>query len=363
MSQSVTAVSGSPVAPAGGRARIRRPTPLFLLLASMGVQGIVRAADTGSLPEHLADTGLYVSGSTSQLQPGVLQFSPQYPLWSDGASKHRWIKLPPGTSIDAAQPDAWDFPRGTKLWKEFSHGGRVETRYIERGADGVWRYASYVWNAGGTDAVLAPAAGIRDLPVPGMRYSIPAQDDCRACHEGAPVPVLGFSALQLSPDRDPRAPHADVADNTKPHTDLRTLTERGLLTNLPPGLLVNPPRIAAKNDPERAALGYLHGNCGHCHNDDGPLAVLEMSMAQRVSARTPANAVIRSLAGVSSEFRMRGGAARVAPGHPESSVVALRMHSRESREQMPPLGTSEVDVEALSLIGQWIESLSVQPSE
>jgi hypothetical protein len=335
------------------------PTPLFLLLASMGVQGIVRAADAGSLPEHLADTGLYVHGSTSRLQADVLQFSPQYPLWSDGATKHRWIKLPPGTSVDAAQPDAWDFPRGTKLWKEFGQGGRVETRYIERGIDGIWRYASYVWNAEGTDAVLAPAAGIRDLPVRGKPYSIPAQDDCRACHEGAPVPVLGFSALQLSPDRDGEAPHAD-ADTGKPLEDLRTLAARGLLTRLPPEWLANPPRIRAKNPTERAALGYLHGNCGHCHNDDGPLAVLEMSMAQRVGAKTPADSVIRSLAGITSQFRMKGGAARVSPGHPEASVVALRMRSRDPREQMPPLGTSEVDVEAMSLIGQWIESLSVQ---
>jgi len=335
------------------------PTPLFLLLASMGVQGIVRAADVGSLPEHLADTGLYESGSTSRLQADVLQFSPQYPLWSDGATKHRWIKLPPGTSIDAAQPDAWDFPRGTKLWKEFSLGDRVETRYIERGLDGIWRYASYVWNAEGTDAVLAPAGGIRDLPVPGKRYAIPAQDDCRACHEGAPVPVLGFSALQLSPDRDRQAPHAD-ADAAKPLENLRTLAARGLLTRLPPELLANPPRIPAKNSTERAALGYLHGNCGHCHNDDGPLAVLEMSMAQRVGAKTPADSVIRSLAGITSQFRIPGGASRVAPGHPEASVVALRMRSREPREQMPPLGTSEVDIEAMSLIGKWIEGLSLQ---
>jgi len=336
------------------------PTPLWLLLASMGVQGIVRAADAGTLPEHLGETGLYVSGSTSELQADVLSFSPQYPLWSDGATKHRWIKLPPGASIDAAKPDAWDFPRGTKLWKEFSQGGRVETRYIERGMDGVWRYASYVWNADGTDAVLAPAAGIRDLPVRGTRYTIPAQDDCRACHEGAPVPVLGFSALQLSPERDPRAPHADAADSTKSPVNLQSLTARGLLANLPRDLLANPPRIAAKNATERAALGYLHGNCGHCHNEDGPLAVLEMSMAQRVGTKTSTDAVMRSLAEVSSGFRIPGGTARVAPGHPEASVVALRMHSREPREQMPPLGTSEVDVEAMSLIGRWIESLSVQ---
>jgi len=37
-------------------------------------------------------------------------------------------------------------------------------------------------------------------------------DDCRACHEGRTTPVLGFSALQLSPDRDPNAPHAQFHD-------------------------------------------------------------------------------------------------------------------------------------------------------
>jgi len=318
-----------------------------VLHALLFLSGVARAADAPALPEHLRDTGLYADASTSRLHPGVLPFSPQYPLWSDGATKRRWILLPAGTSVDATTPDAWEFPRGTKLWKEFSHGGRVETRFIERVMDGTWRYASYVWSADGEDAVLAPAAGIRDLPVPsapGVRYTIPAQDDCRACHEGAPVPVLGFSALQLSPD-------------------LRSLAASGLLVHLPMDLMANPPRIAAANATERAALGYLHGNCGHCHNDEGPLAVLEMSMAQRVGAKAPADAVLRSLAGVSSQFRMAGGTARVAPGQPDASVVALRMRSREPLQQMPPLGTKVVDVEAMSMIGRWIESLPVQQSQ
>jgi hypothetical protein len=71
----------------------------------------------GPLPERLSETGLFVEGSAIQVRPGVLQFSPQYPLWSDGATKQRWIKLPPGTFIDATRADAWTFPRGTRLWK------------------------------------------------------------------------------------------------------------------------------------------------------------------------------------------------------------------------------------------------------
>ena len=335
---------------------------LLLVLACTGLPRGARAEAPLPPPEHLTDTGLYVAGSTSIVQADVLPFAPQYPLWSDGAVKRRWIQLPPGSSIDATQPDAWDFPVGTKLWKEFSQGRRVETRYIERRPDGQWIFASYVWNADGSDATLAPDAGVRELAVaaaPGARYSIPSEADCRACHEGAPAPVLGFSALQLSPDRDPLAPHADAAGA---QLDLRMLTARGLLRNFPAKLLARPPRIAAADATERAALGYLHGNCGHCHNDAGPLAVLEMTLAQRVTQAAPQNDVMRSLVGVPSQFRAAGVPAaveRVAPGRAGASVLALRMNSRDPLEQMPPLGTTEADPEAFALVARWIESLSI----
>ena len=52
-----------------------------------------------TLPEHQSGTGLYATGSTTQLQSDVLSFTPQYPLWSDGADKGRWIRLPAGGVI------------------------------------------------------------------------------------------------------------------------------------------------------------------------------------------------------------------------------------------------------------------------
>ncbi len=216
---------------------------LCLALWVLGQPLRARAEDARGLPARLSDTGL----RDPALRAGLMEFSPQYPLWSDGAAKRRWIYLPPGAFIDAANPDAWIFPRGTKLWKEFSHGAAVETRYIELGADGAWRFGSYVWDAEGREALLAPVAGIRDIAVaraPGGHYAIPAENDCRACHEGAPVPVLGFSALQLSSDRDPAAPHADAFGAV----DLRTLAARGLLRNLPPAVLAQAPRTGCNLD-------------------------------------------------------------------------------------------------------------------
>jgi hypothetical protein len=80
-------------------------------------------------PQTLQETGLYSDFETLEVDPDHLAFSPQYPLWTDGAGKRRWISLPPGTTIDGSDPDAWRFPVGTRFWKEFSFNGqRVETR-------------------------------------------------------------------------------------------------------------------------------------------------------------------------------------------------------------------------------------------
>jgi len=36
--------------------------------------------------------------------------------------KRRWLRLPTGTAIDKSDPDHWQFPVGTQLWKQFSRG-------------------------------------------------------------------------------------------------------------------------------------------------------------------------------------------------------------------------------------------------
>jgi hypothetical protein len=339
--------------------------PLWRVVASVLALGAALAPAhpqdaTPALPERLSDTGLYVSGSTTQVRPGVLAFTPQYPLWSDGADKRRWIELPAGAFIDASQLDAWQFPPGTRLWKEFSHAGRrVETRTIERLRDGSWRYATYLWNDDGTEALLAPARGVAAWPVaqaPGGRYAVPSRSDCTGCHEGAPQPVLGFSALQLSPDRDPLAPHAAV-ERTR-GVDLAQLVQRGVLRNAPPAWLEQPPRIAARSPTERAALGYLHANCGHCHNRSDAGVPVRLTLAQ--SAVTPAASSAETLAsalGSTGRFRTPTwptAAHLIEPGQPERSTLVLRMRSRDARLQMPALGTHIADDEGLALVERWI---------
>ncbi|ABS27114.1 hypothetical protein [Anaeromyxobacter sp. Fw109-5] len=319
------------------------------------------AAPGAPAPAHLSDTGLYADAATRRVAPDVLPYTPQYPLWSDGAAKRRWIRLPPGTAIDASDPDAWVFPVGTRLWKEFSFGRRVETRYMERTGDGKWLFAAYAWTPDGADALLVPEGGLRAAAEsrPGLPHDIPSVYDCRACHEGGPTPVLGFSSLQLSPDRDPLAAHAERPGAGD--VELPALVARGLVRGLPQALLDRPPRIEAPTGRARAALGYLHANCGICHDSRGQLAPLGLSLVQRVSAPGGAGAALATASDVPCRFHPPGteGAAlvRIRPGRPADSVLVARMASRDPLVQMPPLGSHAVDDEAVALVSAWIREL------
>ncbi|HEX6865034.1 MAG TPA: hypothetical protein VF414_19540, partial [Thermoanaerobaculia bacterium] len=220
-------------------------------------------------PERLSETGLFADAASETLAAGVRPFSPQYPLWSDGAAKRRWVLLPEGATIDARDPYAWSFPAGTKLWKEFRFGRRVETRYMERAADGSWIYATYVWPEGGGEAVRAPEDGVRGACATGLGtpHDVPAVQDCRACHEGSPSRVLGFGALQLAAERDPDAPHAETPEPGS--LGLEELLASGRLAGNEAAIRAAGRPIEARSPRERAALGYLHANCGHCHNPTG----------------------------------------------------------------------------------------------
>jgi len=338
---------------------------LLPLAASAALAGLVLAAgacSTGEAPaasrgapERLADTGLYADAAAGTLAPGVRAFTPQYPLWSDGAAKRRWVYLPEGAAIDASDPEAWLFPVGTKFWKEFSFGRRVETRYMERAADGAWLFATYVWPAEGGEAVRAPDAGLRGACATelGPRHDVPSVQDCRACHEGRPSRVLGFGALQLSAERDPLAPHAEPAKEGD--LDLAELLAAGRLQGSPETILAAARPVEARSARERAVLGTLHANCGGCHNASGPLSSLGLELEYRRGELAPA---LRTALGVTSRFQPGGktGALRIAPGDADASVLAQRMGSRFGPLQMPPLGTHAVDQTALELVRQWIQT-------
>ena len=327
-----------------------------LALAAGLMLAIGWASGDSGAPQRLSETGLYAAGRPGLIDPANRAFSPQYPLWSDGAAKARWIYLPPGTSIDTTDPGEWTFPVGTRFWKEFTFGGRkIETRFIWRASAGRWVFATYVWNEEQNDAVLAPDEGVRGVVEvgAGRRHDIPGANDCRACHGSARPGPLGFNALQLSTDRDPNAIHGEPL--TPGMITLATLAADRLLSPARPELLADPPRIRTSSPRTRAALGYFASNCGTCHNPGGETSFTGPSLKHTDLA--DGDAVAKALMGYATRWQVPGqpdGASFMLSGETDASAMLARMRSRRPSSQMPPLGTNLRDEKAIDAIAKWI---------
>jgi mono/diheme cytochrome c family protein len=329
-----------------------------ILLATIGALTNAVVASEDRVPERLSETGLYVAGQPGVIAPGIRPFSPQYPLWTDGAEKARWVHLPPGATIDASNPNDWDVPVGTRFWKQFDFNGRkVETRMIWRASRSRWVFATYVWNVEQTDAMLAPADGLPNVaPVSATRHhSVPSANDCAACHGTTRPGPLGFNALQLSPDRDPNALHGEPLGPDM--VTLTTLLAEGRLSGAPADAFSPAPRIQTANPRTRAALGYLVANCGSCHNGRGEIAALGPVLKYE-ELLADADAVAHGLVNQPTRWQVptvdEGKSVVVSAASPDQSALLVRMRSRSPSSQMPPLGTVLRDAEAVQRLTEWV---------
>jgi len=323
------------------------------------------SSDVARPPDRLADTGLYLDVRAGLIDPANRPFAPQYPLWSDGLAKKRWVYLPSDATIDATDDSAWRFPVGTRFWKEFSLNGRkVETRLLWR-APGGWVFASYRWNDEGTDAALVSEEGVADVVevATGRRHNIPSRTDCTAFHgttragpsTSSGQGPLGFNPLQLSPDRDPNAIHGEPLGPGM--ITLKELVEEHRLMPQRHDLVSNPPRIRTNDPGTRSVLGYLAANCAMCHDGSDGVSVLGPSL-KYADLMENADLVARSLVERPSNWQAPGqpdGSTRlVHPGDPERSALLLRMRSRSPSSQMPPLGTVVRDQRGVDALTRWI---------
>jgi mono/diheme cytochrome c family protein len=341
-----------------------RKGPLLLASSVFGLAALgglaTRAKGASDLPALLSQTGLLLKDG-KPANPSIRAYAPQYPLWSDGAEKHRWVLLPEGGRIDTSDTDRWDFPVGTKFWKEFDFNGqKVETRLLWKTGSKQWTYATYHWRADGSDADLAPAEGLKDV-VPlgeGKAHSLPSVQDCKTCHENGRAEVLGFSALQLSTLRDPLAPHAEPLQPGM--VTLKTLNDEGRFAPARPEWTLLPPRTSSPTARTRAVLGYFHSNCGSCHQAEGPNTKLALNFRYPVATTLETDAPAwKTAVDVRGKWGIPGQPSeslrRIAPGHPELSTVAFRMGVRRGVMGMPHVGTVKVDEEATALVKAWIQ--------
>jgi uncharacterized repeat protein (TIGR03806 family) len=312
-------------------------------------------------PTQLSETGLFTNVAGHVPHPGLIPYSVNAPLWSDGAEKERFIALPGDQKIDFTDSRGWNFQDGAVLVKTFALNlpagrRRIETRLLTR-QEGQWAGYSYQWDDAQTDATLVPAAGtdreyeVRDPAAPGgvrkQSWHYPSRVECMVCHSRAANWVLGPSTLQMNREHE----YGGVRDN-----QLRTLEHLGILKlGKPPGQY---PHLVDPADPHQdldaRARSYLHANCAQCHiGAGGGNAAMEL---EQTTARDGTNVI-----GVKPLHDSYGvpDARIVKPGQPDASVLYLRL-ARRGNGQMPPLATSLVDAEALKLMREWIGQMKAK---
>jgi hypothetical protein len=299
---------------------------------------------SGPLPETLAELGLYPDPlDLERAHPRALAYEPGYPLWSNGSHKRRYLVLPPGTSAESGEPGAFGFPVGTLFLKTFSYpapdGGAerpIETRVLSNGEDG-WQYAVYLWDdAGGASTIDLARSTKVEVELDGERFEhvVPSKLDCRKCHESGLGPVIGFREIQLGADREGTS-------------ELSRLAELGVFGD---EASFEPERIEHEDPVALAVLGYLQGNCVHCHNGGAPPAAFDMRH----------DVAFENLIGKETQGELLSGT-RVVPGDPESSVVYLTLGRRTEIEgilPMPPVGVQRTDTSAVDLFRGWIANLT-----
>ena len=329
----------------------------MIALALSGCGKDVRPHLSEPYPKSLSEWKLFI-GKPSDLQPnqGVVPYELNTSLFTDYATKRRFVWMPKGTSATYKANDAFDFPKGTILSKTFSYpdgGGErlIETRLLVNANDG-WVALPYVWNKAQTEATLDVNAEPVDVAWQGttIHYVIPNSNQCKECHDQNKITgPIGPKARHLNGDLDYR----DGRFN-----QLAYWTRIGYLQDAPAP--DQAPKQAVWNNSasgslESRARAYLEVNCAHCHSPNGSasntglyLTDLQTDPMRLGFCKTP----------VSAGKASAGMLFDVVQGHPELSILAHRMESDEPKVMMPEIGRTIMHREGVQLIREWLASLT-----
>lgn len=299
----------------------------------------------GTMATNLSDTGCVDSANPKQAASGLIPYAVKNALWSDGAEKERFLSLPNNTQITVANDGDFNFPVGSVLMKNFKFGDKfVETRLFAHSELG-WQGFSYEWNDAQTDATLLSAG--KDKNINEIVWHFPSPGQCMECHTSAAGFSLGLETKQLNGDF--------LYLNQKTANQLTTLAHIGIFSS-PLSNAQKTETLFSLNDTnatvQQKARSYLHSNCSNCHQPNGPTPV---TLDLRFS--TPlAQMNICNLAPVAGDLGI-ANAKILATGDPTKSVLLKRMQAIDTT-QMPPLGRTIVDAQAMQIVSDWIAGLT-----
>ncbi|HWW02560.1 MAG TPA: chitobiase/beta-hexosaminidase C-terminal domain-containing protein [Candidatus Acidoferrum sp.] len=323
--------------------------------------------EDGAIPRLLSQTGAFES--TGDLAPceGLVPYDINVPFWSDGAAKTRWMCLPNNVSshnrkIGFHPEGEWTFPNGTVFVKHFElpidetrpeAKRRLETRLLVCNATGSVYGVTYKWRPDNSDAELLSsnlAETILIKTATGTRtqtWYYPSRQDCRICHTDKAGGVLGVKTRQIN---RPVALANGTVENQLLSWNRRGLFEPGFREEELPRYARLAPADDLTRSLEERARSYLDANCAHCHRPGGTVAYFDARYDTPLARQNLISGTVLIDQGVDR-------ARVIAPNDIWRSIAFMRVNTVEAMK-MPPLAHETLDQRGVTLLRQWIESLS-----
>lgn len=310
----------------------------------------------------------FFEGDIKEQNPSlnVIPYEPASSLFTDYASKKRFIWMPEGVKANyVADGKILDMPVGTALIKTFYYTTiqpnnttqLIETRLMIRHADG-WKFYEYLWNDEQTDADLVSGFDFTNGSTKTItfkkpndeiittNYRIPSDAECFACHKINEVATpIGLKPQNLN--------HNFTFSNGNKNQLLK-LKEQGYLESYPGSIVSTVDYHDTAQPLDLRARSYIDANCAHCHQDEARCYYRPIRFPFSQS-NVDSNVGICLVA---DEVISPTLQKIVSPGNFSKSILHYRLSSNEESERMPLLGRTIVHDEGVALIEEWISSLT-----
>lgn len=311
------------------------------------------------------------------------------PLFTDYATKYRFVIMPDGEAAQYNVNEALEFPVGTVLVKTFAlpqdTGSRgfenetlIETRLLIHRSEG-WVALPYYWSADGSDAKLAKYgkqvanASVTHLgETYDFTYVVPTENDCRQCHQITAGVDGDDNASQITPiGPKARLLNYEFSYSAETKNQLQHWIDKSMLAGAPEDLGTIDSVSNFKDEDITDALsldsesltkvvkGYFDINCAHCHRPEGSASNtgLHLEYWRDFLEQQTKHGICKQPIAYGGE----GLGYDIEPGVAVESIVWARMNSNEAKVRMPEIGRSLIHQEGVRLVEEWIGRLNAAP--
>ena len=306
----------------------------------------------------------------------VIPYEPASALFTDYAHKKRFVWMPIGVKATYnGDSKVLELPVGAALIKTFyydkiqpSNTTRIiETRIMIRKQSG-WIFTDYVWNDAQTEAYLDLNGSFVNLSwkdenniIKTTDYRIPSEVQCIICHKNTENVNGNLQTIHIPIGIKPQNLNHNYNYGNSNQNQLTKWIEQGYLENNFTLPIENNTTIDYNDTSkslEKRVRSYLDINCAHCHQNGKHCDYRPMRFAFNETGAV--NGLTNMGVCVDTQDMQNFAPALgkiVTPGNSNRSMLYYRLNTTNEAYRMPLHGRTIVHDEAISLIGQWINSL------